>query len=99
MLYEILKIVVLVFGPLLIFSALSVTFQAPELITSLPMAARRTIEVVGALFILGAWFVSFGGAMAFIGLILLAAPLMASKLSQSEAAYSEARGRIIPSRQ
>lgn len=90
MLYEVLKIVVLVFGPLLIFSALSITFQAPELITSLPPATRRTIEVVGALFIMGAWFVPFGGAMAFIGLILLAAPLAASKLSRSETAYLEA---------
>ncbi len=87
MLYEILKIVVLVFGPLLIFSALRVVFQAPELLTSLPAAARRTIETVGVLFIVGAWFVPFGGAMAFIGLILLAAPLMASKLSRSEVAY------------
>lgn len=88
MLYEILKIIVMVFGPLVIFSALRVAFQAPELITSLPVAARHTIEGVGALFILGAWFVPFGGAMAFIGLILLAAPLMASKLSRSETAYS-----------
>lgn len=90
MLYEVLKIVVLVFGPLLIFSILRIAFQAPELITSLPVAARHTIEAAGALFIVGAWFVPFGGAVAFIGLILLTAPLMASKLSRSETAYFEA---------
>jgi hypothetical protein len=93
MLYEILKIVVFVFGPLLIFSALSVAFQAPEMITSLPRAGRRAIEVLGVLFIVAAWFVTyvapFGGAMAFIGLILLATPLLASKLSRFEVAYVE----------
>ena len=90
MLYEILKFIVVVFGPILIFAASRVTLQAPELITSLPTAVRHTIEVVGALFVVSAWFVPFGGAMAFIGLILLATPLVASKLSRPEGAYSKA---------
>lgn len=92
--YEVLKIIVLVLGPVLIYSALRVTFQVPELITALPTAARHAIEAVGALFVIGALFVSyvapFSGAMALIGLILLATPLAADKLSQSKTAYLDA---------
>jgi hypothetical protein len=51
--YEVLKIIVLVLGPVLIYSALRITFQVPELITALPTAGRRVIEAVGALFIVG----------------------------------------------
>jgi hypothetical protein len=92
--YEVLKIIVLVLGPVLIYSALRITFQVPELITALPTAGRRIIEAVGALFIVGAWFVAyvepFSGAMALIGLVLLATPFAADKLSQSKTAYLDA---------
>ena len=92
--YEILKIIVLVLGPVLIYTTLKVTLQVPEMITTLPTAARRAIEAVGALFVIGALFVSYvtplSGAMALIGLVLLATPLVAGKLSPSKSAYLDA---------
>ena len=89
--YEILKVIVLVFGPVIIYMALRVTLQVPELITALPTAARRAIEAAGALLIVGSWFATyvapFSGAMVLIGLVLLATPLAAHKVSQSKAGY------------
>lgn len=85
MLYELLKIIVLVFGTLAMYTAVISVLQIPEVITSLPAKARHTIEVVGALFIIGAWLISPGealtGAMALIGLMLLLTPTSARKLS------------------
>jgi hypothetical protein len=94
MLYEILKIIVLVFGPLVIYTAIRTIAEAPELVTALPTTAHRVIEVVGAIFMFGACFVAYvgplSGGMALIGLILLATPLAARKLSQHQAAYFKA---------
>jgi len=93
MLYEILKVIVLVFGPLAVYTCLRATLEVPELITELPTVARRLIEIVGAMFIIGAGFVPYvgalGGAMAVIGLLLLLTPLTARKLSRSRSAYIE----------
>ena len=94
MLYDVLKVVVLVFGPLAIYTCLRATLEVPELVANLPLLVRRSIELVGALFIIGALFAdyvgSLGGAMAVIGLLLLLTPLTARKLSQSRADYLEA---------
>jgi hypothetical protein len=92
--YEILKIIVFVFGPVAVYAALRATLEIPELVTALPTAVRRAIEAVGAMYIIGAWFVAgvvpFSNAMVVIGLVLLATPFVARKLSQSRADYLEA---------
>lgn len=86
MLYEILKILVVVLGPIAVYAAIRAALEAPELVTALPAAVQRTIEVVGVLFVAGAWLLAEGtplaGGMVLIGLILLLTPLTAHKLSQ-----------------
>lgn len=92
--YEILKIVVLAFGPVVIYTTLRATFEVPELIAGLPVALHRTIQAVGAMFTVGALFGnhvgSLAGPMALIGLMLLTSPFVAHKLSRFETAHSEA---------
>lgn len=92
--YEILKILVLAFGPVVIYATLRATFEMPELIAGLPAAYRRTLEGAGLVFIVGALFEgyvrSLAGPMIIIGLILLASPFIARKLSHVETAYLEA---------
>ncbi len=91
--YEILKIVVLVFGPVVVYTTLRATFEVPEMIASLPTTFLRTIQAVGGILMVSAWFGAYvgslAGPMAWIGLMLLTSPLVARKLSQLETAYSE----------
>ncbi len=93
MLYEILKMVVAIGGPLVIYLSVTSTLQSPELITALPAVVRRGIQVLGAAFIVGAWLVGYtgalSGAMALVGLLLLITPPVARHLSESNAAYLE----------
>ncbi len=86
MLYEFLKIIVLVFGPIAVYSAIRAALEVPELVTALPAVVQRAIEVVGVLFVVGGWLLTqaapLNGGMVLIGLILLFTPLTAHKLSQ-----------------
>ncbi|MCG3209457.1 MAG: hypothetical protein FOGNACKC_03084 [Anaerolineae bacterium] len=91
MLYEILKMVVAISGPLVIYLTVTSMVQSPELIMALPAVVRRGIQAIGAAFIVGAWLVTgtLSGAMALVGLLLLITPPVARKLSESNAAYLE----------
>jgi hypothetical protein len=84
--YEILKIVVIVFGPVILFTVSRATLEIPEQVAALPMAAHRALELAGVLFLAGALLLPqampFNSAMVILGLVLLATPFTARKLSQ-----------------
>ncbi|MCB9078887.1 MAG: hypothetical protein H6631_14890 [Anaerolineaceae bacterium] len=93
MFYEVLKIMVLILGPLVTYLAVVSVLQAPELIVKLPAPARYLIEFVGGSFIVGAWLVppaeALTGAMALIGLLLLLTPMTAHKLDRALTGFRE----------
>lgn len=95
--YETLNIMIAVLGPLVIYTTVISTIQLPDQITALPAAVRHAIEAIGALFIIGSWFlayaesVSISGGLALIGLMLLVTPLVARQLSQADLLSTDTR--------
>ncbi|GAB4425344.1 MAG: hypothetical protein Kow0031_04900 [Anaerolineae bacterium] len=81
---EIFKAVVVTLGPLVIYVTVMGVMQIPEMITALPATVRRAMETTGALLIIAAWLSigSLGGALALLGLLLLAAPAAARLLTE-----------------
>ena len=93
MFYDIVRILVLIFGIAAIYMLVVSTLQAPEVIVKLPAKVLYTIETIGGLFIMSAWLVppseALTGALALIGLLFLITPTTARKLSQAYAELAE----------